>query len=129
MQSSKQNFLLMSLQVNLLIQLKISHSEEGVTSKYLRIENGEISMKKKTLTCMHSNIGIPYNFIRNLKSSREKILLEVATQSERSVFRSRYGWRNNTLERWDGNDRGFEDLQEVFQIFCCCCVRNNEGRY
>ena len=47
-----------------------------------------------------------------------------------------YGERINTmkddisqLERWDGDDREFEDSQEIIQILRRCCIpRNGKGR-
>ncbi|KAF8799355.1 ATP-dependent DNA helicase [Phlegmacium glaucopus] len=76
---------------------------------------------------------------------RDNILFEVATELELSAISlssttEGYGQRINTmkddiqaisqLERWDGNDRDFEDSQEVIQILrrCIPTARNGKGR-
>jgi hypothetical protein len=72
---------------------------------------------------------------------RDQILFEVASELELSVISlsstaEGYGERINTmkdgisqLERWDGDDRGFEDSQEVMQMLRRHCIpRNGKGR-
>lgn len=72
---------------------------------------------------------------------RDQILFEVASGLELSVISlsstaEGYGEKINTmkddisqLERWDGNDQDFEDLQEVIQMLRRQCIpRNGKGR-
>ena len=74
-------------------------------------------------------------------SIRDQILFEVASELELSVISlssTAEGYREridtmkddiSQLERWDGNDEDFEDLQEVIQILRRCCIpRNGKGR-
>lgn len=74
-------------------------------------------------------------------SIRDQILFEVASELELSVISlsstaEGYKERINTmkddisqLERWDGNDGDFEDLQEIIQILRRCCIpKNGKGR-
>ena len=88
-----------------------------------------------------ADICIWYNFTPQIV--RDKILYEVAIELELLAISlsstvEGYGQRIHTmkdgiqalsqLERWDGNDRDFEDSQDVIQILRRFCVRNGKGR-
>ena len=87
------------------------------------------------------DIGIGCNFIKLL--IRDRVLFEVATELEFAAISlsstaEGYGQRINSmkddieaisqLERWDCDDRDFEDSQEIIQILRRCCIPKGRPR-